>query len=147
MNNFLLFLNISGGEILLILIVVYLVFGPKKIPELARMLGKGINEMRRATNEIKNEINREVSGVKKNLNVDIDMNDPLDIKKTVEGTMNSKKSNQDGPVKQQEKVKAEPKGEVDAKKKGKGTNPPGKNAEAKKKKQKKKSTDKKNTNL
>ena len=136
MNNFLLFLNISGGEILLILIVVYLVFGPKKIPELARMLGKGINEMRRATNEIKNEINREMSGVKKDLNVDIDMNDPLDMKKTVEGTMNFKKSNQDSHTKEQEKVKTEPKGEVGAKKTGKGTKPPGKDAEAKKKKQK-----------
>lgn len=56
-----LFLNISGGEILVILVVVYLIFGPKKIPELARMVGKGINELRRATNEIKREINLEAT--------------------------------------------------------------------------------------
>ena len=72
MNGVLLFLNISGGEILVILVVVYLVFGPKKIPELARMLGKGINEMRRATNEIKKEISREISTVKKDINIDLD---------------------------------------------------------------------------
>lgn len=89
MNGFLLFLNISGGEILVILIVVYLVFGPKKIPELARMLGKGINEMRRATNDIKNEINREITNVKKeaNLDLDIDLKDPLGIKKSVENSL------------------------------------------------------------
>ena len=81
MNNFLIFLNISGGEILVILVVVYLVFGPKKIPELARMLGKGINQLRQATNEIKNEITKETSGLKKDLGVDIDLNDPLDLNK------------------------------------------------------------------
>jgi len=83
MNSILLFLNISGGEILVILVVVYLVFGPKKIPELARMLGKGINELRRATNEIKNEITKETAGIKKDIGVaDIDLNDPLDLHKT-----------------------------------------------------------------
>ncbi|MCB0804812.1 MAG: twin-arginine translocase TatA/TatE family subunit [Bacteroidales bacterium] len=66
----LLFFNISGGEILLIVIVVYLVFGPKKIPELARMLGKGINELRRATDDIKREFNREVDNVKKDIHVE-----------------------------------------------------------------------------
>ncbi len=81
MNSFLIFLNISGGEILVILVVVYLVFGPKKIPELARMLGKGINQLRQATNEIKNEITKETSGIKKDLGVDIDLNDPLDLNK------------------------------------------------------------------
>lgn len=96
----LLFLNISGGEILVILVVVYLVFGPKKIPELARMLGKGINEMRRATNEIKNEINREMSSVKKDINLDIDVGDPLGIKKTVENTMNPKKDPPVAPAKE-----------------------------------------------
>lgn len=72
MNNFLVFFNISGGEILLIIIVIYLVFGPKKIPEFARMIGKGINEMRRATNDIRNEITREANKVKSDIGIDID---------------------------------------------------------------------------
>ncbi|MEZ5147995.1 MAG: twin-arginine translocase TatA/TatE family subunit [Bacteroidales bacterium] len=76
MGNFLLFFNISGGEILVIVLVVYLVFGPKKIPELARMLGKGINELRRATDDIRKEINREANKIKEEVNLDID--DPLD---------------------------------------------------------------------
>ncbi|MCF8368966.1 MAG: twin-arginine translocase TatA/TatE family subunit [Bacteroidales bacterium] len=93
MTNFLLFFNISGGEILVILLVVYLVFGPKKIPELARMLGKGINELRRATNEIKREITKETSGVKRNLDLGIDLNDPLDLKKNPAPKTSEKKSN------------------------------------------------------
>jgi len=72
MNTFLVFFNISGGEILLIIIVIYLVFGPKKIPEFARMIGKGINEMRRATNDIRNEINQEANKVKSDISIDID---------------------------------------------------------------------------
>jgi len=92
MSNFLVFLNISGGEILVILVVVYLVFGPKKIPELARMLGKGINLLRQATTEIKNEITKETSGLKKDLGVDIDINDPLDLNKTSRPKNNSTKT-------------------------------------------------------
>ncbi|NOX46121.1 MAG: twin-arginine translocase TatA/TatE family subunit [Chlorobi bacterium] len=82
MNNFLLFFNISGGEIFIIVLAIYLILGPKKIPELARKLGKTINEFRRATEEIKKEITRETGNLKKDLNVDIgiDLNDPLKTK-------------------------------------------------------------------
>jgi len=90
MNNFLIFFNISGGEILLIVIVVYLVFGPKKIPEFARMIGKGINELRRATNDIKNEINREANKVKNDIGIDLD--DPLDTNPKKKQTKTSSES-------------------------------------------------------
>ncbi len=82
MNNFLLFFNISGGEIFIIVLAIYLILGPRKIPELARKLGKTINEFRRATEEIKKEITRETGNLKKDLNVDIgiDLNDPLKTK-------------------------------------------------------------------
>ena len=43
-------------EILLILLVVLLLFGAKRIPEIARGLGKGIREFKDATNEIKQEL-------------------------------------------------------------------------------------------
>jgi sec-independent protein translocase protein TatB len=43
----------------LIVLAIFLVFGPGKLPELARNLGKFINEMKRATEDIKYEINRE----------------------------------------------------------------------------------------
>lgn len=66
----LLFLNMSGGEILIIVLVAYLVLGPKKIPEVARMIGKGMNELRRATDDIRTEITKEVNNIKKEVNVD-----------------------------------------------------------------------------
>ena len=52
-------LFIGGPEILIILLFVLLLFGSKKIPEVARMLGKGMREFRRATEEIKREISDE----------------------------------------------------------------------------------------
>ena len=55
----LLFFDLGSGEILLIVLAIFLVFGPDKIPELARNFGKFINEMKRATDEIKYEINKE----------------------------------------------------------------------------------------
>ena len=56
-NSTLLFLGGLGGtEILLILFVILLLFGAKRIPELAKGLGRGIREFKDATNEIKNDI-------------------------------------------------------------------------------------------
>jgi sec-independent protein translocase protein TatA len=48
--------GLGGWEILLILMVLLIFFGAKKIPELARGLGKGIREFKDATSEIKEEI-------------------------------------------------------------------------------------------
>lgn len=57
MNVELAFLGGLGGwEILLILMVLLIFFGAKKIPEFAKGLGKGIKEFKNATNEIKEEI-------------------------------------------------------------------------------------------
>ncbi|MEE4178060.1 MAG: twin-arginine translocase TatA/TatE family subunit [Bacteroides sp.] len=50
--------GISGGEILIILLAVLVLFGPKKIPEIARMLGRGINEVKKVQREINTEIHR-----------------------------------------------------------------------------------------
>ena len=47
---------IGGFEWLWIVLVVIVLFGGKKIPELARGLGRGINEFKRAKNQIKDEI-------------------------------------------------------------------------------------------
>ena len=44
---------------MLVVLAVLLVFGPSKIPEIARNLGKFINEIKRASEDIKTEINRE----------------------------------------------------------------------------------------
>ena len=55
----LLFFDFGSGEIFLIVLVIFLVFGPDKIPEMARTFGKFINEIKRASEDIKNEINKE----------------------------------------------------------------------------------------
>ncbi len=48
--------NLGGPEIFLIVLFVLIFFGAKKIPELARGLGRGIREFKDATKEIKDEI-------------------------------------------------------------------------------------------
>jgi Tat protein translocase TatB subunit len=47
--------GIGMPELLMILALALIVLGPKKLPELARALGKGMAELRRATEEIKDE--------------------------------------------------------------------------------------------
>ena len=53
--------SIGGPELLLILVIALLVFGPKRIPELSRTIGRGVAEFRRATNDFKATLEREVS--------------------------------------------------------------------------------------
>ncbi len=77
-------LFISGTEILFIMFIVVMVFGADKVPEIARGLGKGMRQLRDATDDIKREItksaekqgldttilddvNKEIEGVKKNV--------------------------------------------------------------------------------
>lgn len=50
--------GIGGGELIFILFIVLMLFGSDKIPELARMLGKGMAQLKNATNEIKSEIHK-----------------------------------------------------------------------------------------
>lgn len=51
-----LFLNISGGELLIIFIFILMLFGSKSIPTIARSLGRGLRQVKDATNEIKKDI-------------------------------------------------------------------------------------------
>jgi len=46
------FENIGGGELIIILIVVIVLFGAKKIPDLAQGLGKGIKEFKKAVKDV-----------------------------------------------------------------------------------------------
>ncbi|MBU2585488.1 MAG: twin-arginine translocase TatA/TatE family subunit [Bacteroidetes bacterium] len=51
--------NIGAPEIILILLVVLVLFGAKKIPELAQGLGKGIREFKKSMKDIEEDINTE----------------------------------------------------------------------------------------
>jgi sec-independent protein translocase protein TatA len=52
--------DLGTGEIMIILLVVLLLFGAKRIPELARGMGKGIREFKDATKEIKTEVEKSI---------------------------------------------------------------------------------------
>ena len=54
--------SLGGPEVFIVIFAILLLFGAKKIPELARGMGRGIREFKDATKEIKNEI--EDSGIK-----------------------------------------------------------------------------------
>lgn len=60
--------GISAGEIILIFLIVLMLFGSKKIPDLARSIGKGMNEFRRATDDIKREFEATAEELKEDLN-------------------------------------------------------------------------------
>ena len=76
MTGMLLFFDISSGEILIILVIAFLVFGPSKFPELARKVGKGINEIKRASESIKREISQEAGNIEKSVKVEDKENKP-----------------------------------------------------------------------
>lgn len=65
MTSILLF--IGGPEIVIIMLVVVMLFGSKKIPEIARGLGKGMRELKDASNEIKREIRSSATSVKEEI--------------------------------------------------------------------------------
>ena len=48
--------NIGTGELMVILLVGLLVFGPKKLPEVARKVGKGLQQIRKTTNAFRSEM-------------------------------------------------------------------------------------------
>ncbi len=52
--------DVGGGELFLIFIVVLLLFGPKKIPEVMRSVGKGLRQFRQAQEDLKQQL-RDIS--------------------------------------------------------------------------------------
>jgi len=48
--------NLGGGEVIVILVLVLVLFGAKKLPELAKGLGTGIKEFKKATREVTDEV-------------------------------------------------------------------------------------------
>jgi TatA/E family protein of Tat protein translocase len=68
MHSFqLLFLDISGGEFLIILVAVFFIFGPKKMPEIARKMGRTMNELKKASSDITREFREETNSIKNEL--------------------------------------------------------------------------------
>lgn len=84
-NSILLFLNLGAQETMLILFVVLLLFGGKKLPELARGLGKGIREFKDASEGVKQEIH-------KNINNALEDSETTELAENKKTTTNSQES-------------------------------------------------------
>jgi len=87
-------LFISGSEIFVIMLIVVMVFGADKIPEIARGLGKGMRQLKNATNEIKHEIQKsaEDNGIDTDIAGDV-QNEINKVKEDIE--------DMSGPIKRQ----------------------------------------------
>ena len=53
--------SIGGTELLVIVVIALVVFGPKRLPELGRTIGKGLREFRRASNDLKRSLEEEIA--------------------------------------------------------------------------------------
>jgi sec-independent protein translocase protein TatA len=78
-NQFILFLNLGGGEVIIILFVILLLFGGKGIPSIAKTLGKGIREFKDATNGIQKDIMKGTGGITEQISEHIQ-----EVKKEIE---------------------------------------------------------------
>ena len=56
LNQLLLIGNLGMGELIIILIIILLLFGAKKIPDLMKGLGRGVRSFKEGMNEVKNDI-------------------------------------------------------------------------------------------
>ena len=52
--------SLGFGEILIILILALVIFGPRRLPEMGRTIGKSMRDLRRATSEIKTELESDI---------------------------------------------------------------------------------------
>ena len=88
------FFFISGPEIMVIMLIVVMVFGADKIPEIARGLGKGMRQVKDATNDIKKEIKDSSDKTKIDTDVAKDINKEINaVKDDIEDLT--------GPIKRQ----------------------------------------------
>lgn len=66
LNGLLAFLNLGPGELIAIVVVILLLFGGKKIPELMRGLGKGVKSFKQGMNEVEDEIKKPLEELDRN---------------------------------------------------------------------------------
>lgn len=78
--------SIGMPELIVIFVVILMLFGSKKLPELARGLGQGMREFKRATNEFKSEL--EMQGIRKEFDEQIKGNID-EIKNDLDKTINA----------------------------------------------------------
>lgn len=67
MHNLLFLQNVGAGEIIIVALVILLIFGGKKIPELMKGLGKGVKSFKEGMNEVESKIEEVNSDIKKDV--------------------------------------------------------------------------------
>ena len=82
---------ISGAELVFVFFIILLVFGADKVPDIARTLGKGMRQVRNATQDIKDEIKK--SSEKQGLDTNQIEQDIKEVKDEVEDIAGSVKRN------------------------------------------------------
>jgi sec-independent protein translocase protein TatA len=112
--------GIGGGELILIIFIALMLFGAEKIPDIARTLGKGMAQLKNATNDIKSEIqnsatgkeltqmtsdfSKEVENIKQNVHERIMKDAPIENPLDITSEINEVKENFEdltGPIKRQ----------------------------------------------
>ncbi len=80
--------GIGGGELFFIIVIILMLFGSDKVPEMARTFGKFMAQLKNATNDIKQEISKtaDQSGITKDIKetFDVDINPMKDIQQEIE---------------------------------------------------------------
>ena len=55
------FFGIGGGELLLIMVVALIIWGPEKLPEIARTIGSTVNKFKKITSDLTTEVTKEIT--------------------------------------------------------------------------------------
>jgi Tat protein translocase TatB subunit len=118
--------GIGMPELIVILVMALLVIGPKKLPDLARALGKGMAELKKATQEVKEslEVDESFKEMKKDLEDSVSgLNQPLDALDVSKWEDNAKVQAEEDQKADEQSAPPDAQGvpaEVEAKKNGKG---------------------------
>ena len=78
-SQFILFLNLGGGEVVLIVFVILMLFGAKGIPNIAKTLGKATREFKEAAGSLQKDIQESTGGITKQITEQIQ-----EVKKEIE---------------------------------------------------------------
>lgn len=104
--------NIGFPELLVIMAIALLIFGPKKLPEVGKSLGKALREFRRTTDEIKEKIEEEIQA-EEFRDIKSDIEDLKDI--GVENITEDNTQSQDSPITEEKDSKKDRKNEREGK--------------------------------
>ena len=87
-TNIVLFLNLGGGELVLVVFVLILFFGADKLPEMMRAFGRGMREMKNATAEIQREIEKGATEIQRDINIKDEISEIKEATNRIQGRLN-----------------------------------------------------------